>query len=140
MIFSLLGTNATTTGWVVGIALLAVLVIVILVAILIQKGRKLSTTRYNHTEHVHVIKPLANLVISYLLLSFSSLAKRKASKDDIQTSECAAYHPVRHHRVSTTNEVSHATDTTHQNPVYENAQPKPVERPADHIYEVISRV
>ena len=119
--------------------------IIILVANIILKGHKLcqdlSTTRYNRTEYVYVVKLLADLVISYILLFFlSSLAKRNASKADIQTSECAAYHQVRHHRDNTTNEESRATDTAQQNPVYENAQPKPAERPADHVYELISHV
>ena len=65
----------------------------------------------------------------------SSLAKHKTSKEDIQTSECAAYHQVIRH--SATDEQPQATDIAEQNPVYENAHPETVESP---VYEVISQV
>lgn len=111
------GSNATITGLVVGVSLLAVLVIIILVVNLILKGRK-------HCQDS----------------STTSLAQHNASKDDIQTFECAAYHQVMCRHDNTTDEESHATDPPQQNSVYENMQPKPVESPADHVYAVISQV
>ena len=81
--------------------------------------------------------------INFFFRSFSSLAKHKASKDDIQTSECVAYHQVIRHLGSASGcrgEQTHATDIAEQNPVYENAQPETVESPTDHVYEVISQV
>lgn len=86
------------------------------------KGRKhcqdSSTTRKNHTD----------------------LAQHNASKDDIQTFECAAYQQVMCRHDNTTDEESRATNTPQQNSVYDNVQPKPVESPADHVYAVISQV
>ena len=74
--------------------------------------------------------------------SFYSLAKHNAaSKDNIQTSDCVAYHQVICHLGSRcSGEQSHATDITQHNPVYENALPKTVEAPTDHVYEVVSQV